>query len=272
MGTLNFHRDRSTGIAEIEINVPDRRNALHAGFWSAFPRLLDEVDADPAFRVLILRAAGEHFSAGMDLDFFEEVRRLQGEDPGRYREWIRRKVLFLQSGLNRLESIRVPVIAVIQGACIGGGLDLICATNLRIGTADAFFRIHEIHIGMMADLGVLQRLPKLIPAGIVQELALTGRSMKAPEALQHGFLNSVHASSGEALSAARELAQTICKHSPLAVAGTKAALNHSRDHSVQEGLEFASLWNSGMFITEDVPNAIAAQKARSAVQFKDLLS
>lgn len=268
--SVYLHRDGS--VAELVIDRGERMNALDTAFWAQWPRLLDEVDANTAIRVLILRGVGKHFSAGMDLDFFPAVRALENHEPGRYREWIRRKVLSLQAALTRLETLRVPVIAVTQGACIGGALDLVCATNLRFAAADAFFRIHEINIGMMADLGVLQRLPRLLPAALVHELALTGRPMPASEALQRGFVNAIADDAAAALDLARAAAARIAALSPLAVAGTKAALHHARDHSVADGLEYASLWNAAMFVTEDVPLAIAAQRDRGTAQFQDLLT
>lgn len=268
---MSLRLTRQGALAEILMDRPERMNALDTGFWSELPRLLDEVDADPSIRVLLLHGSGKHFSAGMDLDFFPAIREREDGEPGRYRDWIRRKVLALQAALTRIETLRVPVIAVTQGACIGGALDLVCCTNLRYAATDAFFRIHEINIGMMADLGVLQRLPRLLPVALVQELAMTGRPMSAAEALQRGFVNAVSESHGQALQLARETAERIAALSPLAVAGTKAALNHARDHSVADGLEFASLWNAGMFVSEDVPLALSAQKQRGSAQFQDLL-
>lgn len=268
---ISLQLTRNGVVAEIMMNRPERMNALDTEFWIDLPVLLDTVDADPSIRVLLLHGAGKHFSAGMDLDFFPAIREREDGEAGRYRDWIRRKVLTLQAALTRLEKLRVPVIAVTQGACIGGALDLACCTNLRFASTDAFFRIHEINIGMTADLGVLQRLPRLLPAALVHELALTGRPMSAKEALQSGFVNAVAESHEQALQLAREAAVRIGALSPLAVAGTKAALNHARDHSVADGLEFASLWNAAMFVSEDVSLALSAQKQRSVAQFQDLL-
>jgi enoyl-CoA hydratase/carnithine racemase len=222
-------------------------------------------------RALIISSSGRHFCAGMDLDFFPEVRKQETEDAGRYREWIRRKILFLQRALTRLEEIRVPVIAAVHGGCLGAGLDLACATNLRFCTSDAFFSIHEINIGMTADLGVLQRLPKLLPSGLAHELAYTGRRLEATEALGSGFVNRVFADHAQLLAHVHELAAQIGDKSPLAIAGSKLMLNRARDGSVAEGLELISLWNAAMFVTDDVPNALAAQKQKSKPVFADLL-
>ncbi len=268
---MSLQLARNGALAEIVMNRPERMNALNTDFWAELPLLLDAVDDDPSIRVLLLHGTGKHFSAGMDLDFFSAIREKESGEAGRYRDWIRRKVLTLQAALTHLEALRVPVIAVTQGACIGGALDLVCCANLRFASTDAFFRIHEINIGMMADLGVLQRLPRLLPAALVHELALTGRTMGSAEALQRGFINAVSDSHEQALQLARETAAQIALLSPLAVAGTKAALNHARDHSVADGLEFASLWNAAMFVSDDVPLALSAQKKRGVAQFPDLL-
>lgn len=262
---------RTGARAEIRICRPQRANALNAAFWAQLPQLLEEVERDPQVRSLLIHSEGEHFSAGMDLDFFADIRAMEASEPGRYREWLRRQVLALQAPINQLEHLRVPVVAVIQGGCIGGALDIVCATNLRFVTAEAYFRIHEINIGMMADLGVLQRLPKMMSPAVVQDLALTGRRMSAEEARHHGFVNAVLPDPEAAMAAAREACDRIEALSPLAVAGTKAALLHARDHRVADGLAFASLWNAGMFITEDVPLAIEAQQARRTAAFQDVL-
>lgn len=207
----------------------------------------------------------------MDLGFFAAVLEKRKEEDGRFREWLYREILRLQSAINRLETIRVPVISVVQGGCIGGALDLICAANIRYCTSDAYFSIHEINVGMTADLGTLQRLPKLISPSIVHELAFTGGKLDAAEAKEFGLVSRVFASQEQALAHAQETARCIASKSPLAVAGTKKALNHARDHAVADGLEHMAAWNAAMFVTEDVELAIDAQCRRSVADFKDLL-
>lgn len=258
-------------IAEIILNRPEKYNALSSSFWDDFPKAIAQIDQNTTVRAVILSAEGDHFSAGMDLDFFATVEAKRTEEEGRFREWLRREIFRLQHAVTLLEDIRVPVISVIQGACIGGALDLICAANIRYATADAYFSIHEINIGMTADLGTLQRLPKLIPAGYVHEMALTGQKMSAETAERVGLVTKVLPDHEAALSHARAVAASISEKSPLAIAGTKIALNHSRDHSVGEGLAHMANWNAGMFISEDLELGIKAQKSKGQAVFKNIL-
>jgi enoyl-CoA hydratase/carnithine racemase len=267
----SFELIQDGAVAEIRLNRPEKRNALDVPFWQEFPEALEKIDANPAIRALILTGTGKHFSAGMDFDFFETVYAQKNNEEGRFREWLRREILRLQSAVSRLEDIRVPVIAAIQGACVGGALDLVCAANIRIATENAFFTVHEINVGMTADLGTLQRLPKLIPPGIVQDLALTGRPLSAERALAYGFVSKLEASSEAVYIRARAIADLIAEKSPLAVAGTKVALTHARDHTVLEGLNHIANWNAAMFIGEDIPLGFKAQADNENPIYKDTL-
>jgi len=258
-------------VAEVILNNPKKHNALAMSFWHDFPAALREIDNDPTIRAIILSANGKHFSAGMDLDFFASIEARGHEEAGRFREWLRREILRLQQAISIMEEIRVPVIAAVQGACVGGALDLICAANIRYASADAFFSIHEINIGMTADVGTLQRLPKIIPAGYVHEMALTGQKMSAAKAETTGLVTAVLPSHEETLKHARSVAVEISEKSPLAVAGTKVALNHSRDHSVADGLAHMATWNAGMFIGEDLSLGMQAQKEKRLPNYKDML-
>jgi enoyl-CoA hydratase/carnithine racemase len=271
MDSPSFELSWHGAVAEIRLARPAQRNALDTAFWRDFPVALERLEADPSLRAVLIGAAGPHFCSGMDLDFFPEVRKAEGGEAGRYREWLRRQVLRLQAALNRIETLRVPVIVAAQGACVGAGLDLACAASIRLCSSDAFFCVHEINIGMTADLGVLQRLPRLLPPGLAHELAYTGRRLEAAEALACGFVNRVLDGPDELLRQARALAERIAAQSPLAVAGSKFMLNRALDRSVADGLELVSLWNAAMFVTEDVPRALAAQKDRTRPAFRDVL-
>jgi len=266
-----FRLVRDGAIAELTLARPDQLNTLQDAFWADLSRALDMVDAEPELRALVLLAEGPHFCAGMDLDFFEAVRAQAQAESGRYREWLRRKIRYLQKPIDQFEALRIPVIAATQGACIGAGLDLLCGTDLRLCAPDAFFSIHEINIGITADLGVLQRLPSLIAPALVDELALTGRRMPAEEARASGFVCRVVEEASELRDAARAMADHVAALSPLAVAGTKTALRRNRAARVADGLDFMTAWNAAMFITDDIPRAIEAQRSRQAVRFDDLL-
>jgi len=221
--------------------------------------------------VLVLRALGRHFCAGMDLDFFSAVRSRQDDESGRYREWLRRKILYLQKPMTQMEALRIPVVAAIHGGCIGAGLDLVCAADIRLCSDDAFFSIHEVNVAITADLGVLQRMPMLIAPAVVQEMALTGRRMAAAEALSRGLVASVSPGRDALERSAAALVEQLCAKSPLALLGIKNALLRPRRAAVSAELDYMSAWNAAMFITDDIPAAIDAQQSRSNAHFDDLL-
>jgi enoyl-CoA hydratase len=176
-----------------------------------------------------------------------------------------------QESFNVIEACRVPVLAAIQGGCVGGGVDLVTACDMRYCTTDAFFCIQEINIGMVADVGTLQRLPHLIPAGMVRELAYTGRRFKATEARAAGLVNEVYADQAAMLDAVRGIAREIAAKSPLAVHGTKAVLQYTRDHTVADGLDYIAVWNAGMLLTEDMAEQMQANQEKRPAKFADLL-
>jgi enoyl-CoA hydratase len=223
-------------------------------------------------RAVVIASTGKHFTAGMDLSVFGGV---AGNEPkvdrARQNEQLRRNVLEMQQSFSAIEESRVPVIAAIQGGCIGGGVDLISACDIRLCTADAWFCIQEINIGMVADVGTLQRLPYLIPEGLIRELAYTGRRLPAERAMKAGLLNEVFADQAAMVAAATAMAHEIAAKSPLAIAGTKAMLTYARDHSVADGLNHIATWNAGMLHSDDLTEALAAQKQKREPIFADLL-
>jgi enoyl-CoA hydratase len=173
--------------------------------------------------------------------------------------------------MSAMEQARFPIIAVVQGACIGGGLDLASGCDLRVATADAYFCVQEIHMGLVADLGVLQRLSALIPPAMVRELAFTGRRLKADEATRLGFVNRVAPDIEAFLGVARELAADISAKSPLAIWGTKEILNDFDRRRIEDGLRYVAAWNSGMFMPEDVQKSVAAAKRKQPTSYRNLL-
>ena len=267
-----FQITRHGAVAELCMNRPDKANGMSPDFWSDLPRLIGALDADVTCRAVVLTGAGKHFTGGMDLASFQDLMALFQSEPGRGAHALRQTILRLQAALSSLEETRLPVIAAIHGACIGGGIDMISACDIRLATEDARFSIEEINIGMAADVGTLQRLPKLIPMGIVQELALTGRRFSADEALGWGLVNALHPNADAVRAAALEMAEGIAAKSPLAVAGTKQAVVYARDHAVRDGLDQIATWNGGMLRPEDLMGAMQARMARKEAVFKDLLA
>ncbi len=277
MADIDFHNLKaftvsidSDQIAHITINRPGALNSMNNDFWRELPELVAKLDNSGTVRVIILSASGKHFTAGMDLNVFNKIGNSPGLEPARNAEKQRRWIKALQDVFTSLERARMPVISAIQGACIGGGVDMICATDIRLCTADAFFNIKETELGITADVGTLQRILHVMPSGLARELAYTSRNLSAVEALACGFVNHVYQDQTEMMIAAQELAKKIANHSPLAVAGVKQMLNHSRDHSVADSLDYMATWQAGMLQINDVSEAMKARTEKRSAQFDDL--
>ena len=255
-----FELDVIEGVAKLTLNRPQEYNSMNRAFWQEFPLALQALDSAAEARVIVLTSTGKHFSAGMDLEIFSQPNtRLFGGEAGRRAEAMRRLVLQLQNCFSLLEHIRMPVISAVQGGCIGGALDLVCATEMRYCTQDAFFTIKETELGMTADLGTLQRLPQLIPTGLARELAYTGRKMHADEALRSGLVNQVFSDSEHMLAAVMQIAKEIAARSPLTITGCKQMINYARDHSVADSLNYMATWQAGMFQPTDMMQTFAAK-------------
>jgi len=257
-------------IAHVQFNRPDALNTMTLAFWRDMVAAFDEIDQRGDARAVVISSTGRHFTAGLDLSVFDSLTD-PGGDVGRRGERLRRTVLDMQESFSVVDRCRLPVIAAVQGACIGGGVDLISACDIRLCTANAFFCIQEINIGMAADVGTLQRLPHLIPAGLVRELAYTGRRMPAEEALSSGLVNTVFDDHEALVAGALEMAGTIAEKSPLAIVGTKEMLNYARDHTIADGLNHMATWQAGMLQTDDLTRQMAANQSKAAAEFDDLL-
>ena len=258
-------------VAHLAMNRPDKANGMTPDFWSDLPRLVRELQEDNSIRALVISGNGKHFTGGMDLAAFGSITELLNEEPGRAAYALRKLILRLQDTFNALEAARFPVIAAIHGACIGGGVDMISACDIRLASEDAWFSIEEINIGMCADVGTLQRLPKLIAPGIVKELAYTGRKFTANEALEWGFINRICGDHEQTLAAAMEMAREIASKSPLAISGIKKTVDYARDHSVADSLDQIATWNGAMLRPEDLMGAIGAKMKKKEAMFADLL-
>ena len=275
MNYESFKYSSEEGIGHLVLNKGEDLNKMTMNFWYELPKILDEIDRDASLRVLILSSTGKHFCAGMDLKNFgtlgnDSEKKTNVPDKARIGENLYRVAKELQDMLSKLEKLRIPVLAGIQGGCIGGGLDLVTAADMRFASKDAFFCIQEINIGMAADIGTLQRLPRVIPEGKVRELAYTGRRMPAEEALEAGLVNKVYESHEEMVAGLKEMATVIASKSPLAVYGTKAILNFSRDHTIAEGLEYNALWSGAMLPQEDMAEAMMSNMEKRDPKFKDM--
>lgn len=257
-------------IARVTLNQPDTLNSLTPEFWREIRAVFEAIESDTRVRVVVLASTGKHFTAGLDFAVFARFRPDATREPARHREQVRDLIRAMQASFNAIDGCRVPVLAAIQGACIGGGVDMIAACDLRYCSRDALFCIQETNLGVTADLGTLQRLPLIIPAGVMRELAYSGRRMPAAEAQAVGLVNGVFDDAATLLAGVLAVAADIAAKSPLAIQGTKEMLNYARDHSIADGLNFVATWNAGMLITADVDTAIAAQRARTSADFEDL--
>ena len=257
-------------IAHVVLNRPDAMNSMIPEFWTELPAAIREIDDEGNARVIVISSTGKHFSAGMDLSVFLNMKEDFKGDPSRRAERMRRMVMLLQDSFTAIEQARMPVIGAVQGGAIGGAVDLLSACDMRYCTQDAFFTIKETQLGMTADVGTLQRLPKLIPIGIVKELAYTGRNFGAAEAQQLGFVNQVFDDQESLLDAVMKIAQQIAMNSPLAVSGTKTMINYAAEHTVAESLTYMATWQAGMFQMEDVFKAMEAQKTKTLPEYPPL--
>ncbi len=259
-------------VAHIVLNRPKAFNAMPRPFWNELPAIVNDINDNARARVIVISSTGKHFTAGMDISVFTDGEGVSagGGDQHSRAEAFRQFVLTLQDSFSCLDNMRMPVIAAIQGGCIGAGVDMTSACDIRYATEDAFFQIAEINIGMTADVGTFPRLCKLIPEGWVRELAYSGRRLPAQKAKEIGLVNGVFATQEEMLAHVMELAREIASKAPVAVAGSKRMINYARDHSIADGLDYIATWQAGMFSPPHMMEAFAAKAQKRDPVFPDL--
>lgn len=259
----------NAGIAHVTLNRPQKANAMNAPFWPQIAQIFADLDDDDSVRVVVLSAAGKHFSAGIDLGLLAALGSELGKDVGRNARLLRRKILTMQASFNAVDRCRKPVLAAIQGYCVGAGVDLVAACDLRYAASDATFSIREIDMGMAADVGTLQRLPRIIGDGMLRELAYTGRELGAAQAREIGLVNRVYSDHEALLEGVFAIAREIAAKSPIAVSGTKQMINYMRDHRIDDGLEYVATWNAAMLQSVDLRTAVMASMSKQAPEFDD---
>lgn len=264
-----FRVDLTDKIAHVAIDRPEKANAMNAAFWAEIIDIFRWVDETDEVRVVVLSGNGKHFSSGIDLQLLAQAASQLGNDIGRNAERLRHKILSLQASLNAVDHCRKPVIAAIQGCCVGGAVDLISACDMRYSTADAQFSIKEIDMGMAADVGTLQRLPRIIGDGMMRELAFTGRNVSGEEAQAIGLVNRTYVDQQALMDGVFALAAEIAAKSPLAIRGTKEMIRYMRDHRVDDGLEYMATWNAAMLQSADLKVAMAAHMTKQKPDFAD---
>ena len=265
-----FELSHEGAVALLQLNRPERMNTMAPAFFPALRDAVRGLDEAGATRALVISSTGKHFSAGMSLDVFAGSDLALAATTPRERLAFQRSLKELMDCFTALDEARFPIVCAIQGGCVGGALDLATACDIRLCSADAFFTVQEISIGMAADLGVLQRLPKIVPPGVAREMAYTGERLGAARALAVGLVNDVLPDAAALLDRAMALARTIASKSPLAIAGSKLALNHARDYSTASALHQMTLLQSAIFDTTEMATAIAAWKAKGVADFAAL--
>lgn len=258
-------------IAHLVMNRPEKRNCMCASFWTELPTIVRDIDDNAKARIIVISSTGPHFSAGIDLEMLsgDGVGRADRNDPQHGAAFIS-KVAQLQQSFTVLENCRLPVIAAIQGGCFGAGVDLVTACDLRYATSDAFLTIHEINVGMTADVGTFPRITNLIPEGVARELAYTGRRMPADEAKSCGLVNAVFSDQNTMLDGVMNVAAEIASKPPLAVYGCKRAITCARDHTTAGALDHIAVWNASMLNPHQIREAIQATADNRAPQFAEL--
>jgi enoyl-CoA hydratase len=261
---------RAGAVAQVTLLGPGQGNAMGPDFWAELPRVFAQLDADESVRAVVVSGSGRNFSYGLDLAAFAtEWGSALAQDGGlaRSRAKFHDRVRQMQAALDAVAQCRKPVAAAIDGWCIGGGVDLIAACDVRYASAAAKFSIREVRVAIVADMGSLQRLPAIIGDGHLRELALTGKDVDAARAAAIGLVNDVLVSGEEALAAAREFAAQAAANPPLVVQGIKTVLDADRSARVQAGQKYVAAWNAAFLPSGDLAEAMAAFRQRREPDF-----
>lgn len=267
---VSLRMTRSGPVSEVLLTGPGRGNTMGPDFWRELPIVFRTLDADPEVRAVVLAGSGGNFSYGLDLyamlprwaDALYPTDAAAGP-----RTTLLREIREVQDAFTAVATCRKPVVAAVSGWCVGGGVDLIAAADIRLASADARFSVRETAVGIVADGGSLQRLPAIIGEGHTRELAFTGRNIDASRAHAIGLVNDVHPTADDVLAAAHELAAEIAANPPLVVQGVKDVLDHSRALQIAEGLRYVSAWNAAFLPSEDFREAVDALRDRRRPRF-----
>lgn len=259
-------------VAQVRLNRPDKSNALNETLWYEIGQAFEWLDQETDARVAVLAGAGKNFCSGLDFSFLMKITSTFAgiKCEGRKREWLRRHVMSMQASLTAIENCRLPVLAAVHGACVGGAIDLVTACDMRYASENAYFNVKEVDLGLAADVGTLQRLPSIVGQGVAREWAYLACDVDANEAHRTGLVNQFFADEESLLAEVTAIAEKIAAKSPLAVRSSKAILNHARDHSVAEGLDYVATWNAAVLVSNDSAECMTAKMQKRVPEFLPL--
>ncbi len=266
----NFIESRNDQIVTLTLATQSKGNSYNAEFWFELRDFLQQLAVDTSARALIINAEGKHFGGGMSVDYLREMNVSKGNDPARYNHWIRQKVIFFQEVIGLLDTLPIPVIAQASGACIGGSLALYSACDIRLADTSAFFSIYEINVGIMCDLGTVQRITRLCGETLSSHMAFTGNSIDAERAYTSGLITEVLASRQDMVARAEIIAKHLASMSPLALAGLKETISACRNLHFDASLKASATWNAGMYTTSDIGAALSKSQTDQTPRFADL--
>ena len=260
----------SKAVARIDLNRPDKGNCLNAVMWRELGEVFHAMASASDIRAVILGGAGNHFSTGIDLEYVAGMRQELNQLPeGRKQEVLRHMIMELQASVNAIEACPKPVLAAICGYCIGAGVDIAAACDMRYATASTRFSVKEVDLSIVADLGSLQRLPRIVGEGLARELAFTGRQFKGEEAQTMRLVNRLFTDKTDLDDGVMALAEQLTQKSPLTLRGIKETMNFSRDHAIGEGLNFVAHRNAAMLLSEDLLEAVSAHLEKRRPRYND---
>ena len=265
-----FKLDIQNKIAHLAFNRPEKANSLNGEAWKEMKQTFLDLSHNPEVRVIVFSGEGKHWCAGIDLELLMSLAQFQSiECEGRKREELRQFIYHLQSCINAIEECKKPVLAAIHNGCIGGGVDIATACDIRYCTEDAYFTVKEVDLGLVADIGTMQRLPKIIAPGMAYEMAYTGRKVYGQEAVKIGLANRTFTSKEQMLEEVMKIAKQIAAKSPLVIRGTKEMIQYTRDHSVEDGLKMMATYNAAFLLSNDLLESFQATMAKRKPEFKD---
>ncbi|MBL0956229.1 MAG: crotonase/enoyl-CoA hydratase family protein [Leptospira sp.] len=263
-----FTIERRKNIAILWLNRPEKRNAMNWPFWRDLPDMVAEIDADPKIHCFVIAGKGKSFSTGLDLEeFFQDFKPVVQGELADGREKLYQLILNMQKGINAVYNSKKPSIALVQKHCIGGGLDLVSACDIRYASEDALFSLRESKVAIVADMGSLQRLPHLIGNAHTRELALTGKDITATEAFQMGLVTKVTKDFDSLLVEGLKTAEEISENPTIVIRGVKQVLNHGIGKTIEEGLDYVAVWNASMLDSKDFRSAISGFMERKRPLF-----